>query len=138
MGDFCSKTAQNPYRWIHWILHCKVVFNNSAFCNQNLLFPSHYYVHSGDCADRFYRSAGQGEVVRRLKLKPMCPDCKGGMDLSDPRYPGELERLVKGEKEREAKKNINRVNTLQQLDFRDYVIPSEELEDRGTLIREGL
>ena len=113
-------------------------FNISASSNQNLLSPSHYYVHSGDCADRFYRSAGQGEVVRRLKLKPMCPDCKGGMDLSDPRYPGELERLVKGEKEREAKKNINRVNTLQQLDFRDYVIPSEELEDRGTLIREGL
>ena len=101
-------------------------------------FPplSHYYVHSGDCADRFYRSAAQGEVVRRLRLKPMCPDCRGGMDLSDPRYPGELERLVKGEKEKEAKKN--KVNALQQLDFRDYVLPSEELEERGSIIREGL
>ena len=97
-----------------------------------LLPPSHYYVHSGDCADRFYRSAAQGEVVRRLKLKPMCPDCRGGMDLSDPRYPGELERLVKGEKEKEAKKNKG--NSLQQLDFRDYVLPSEELEERGSII----
>ena len=97
------------------------------------LLPSHYYVHSGDCADRFYRSAAQGEVVRRLRLKPMCPDCRGGMDLSDPRYPGELERLVKGEKEKEGKKN-----KVKQLDFRDYVLPSEELEERGNLIREGL
>ena len=96
-------------------------------------------MHSGDCADRFYKSAAQGEVVRRLKLKPMCPDCRGGMDLSDPRYPSELERLVKGEKEKEARKNLNnKVNSLQQLDFRDYVIPSEELEDRRSIIREGL
>ena len=73
--------------------------------------------------------------MRRLKLRPMCPDCRGGMDLSDSRYPGELERLVKGEKEKEAKKN--RVNSLQQLDFRDYVLPSEELEERGSIIREG-
>ena len=97
---------------------------------------SHYYVHSGDCADRFYKAAAEGEVVRRLRLKPMCPDCRNGMDLTDVRYPAELERLAKIEKEKEAKKN--RVNSLQQLDFRDYVIPSEELEDRGTLIRSGL
>ena len=66
----------------------------------------------------------------------MCPDCRNGMDLTDVRYPAELERLAKIEKEKEAKKN--RVNNLQQLDFRDYVIPGEELEDRGTLIRSGL
>ena len=68
-----------------------------------------------------------------MRLKPMCPDCRGGMDLSDPRYPGELERLVKGEKEKEGKKN-----KVKQLDFRDYVLPSEELEERGNIIREGL
>ena len=62
---------------------------------------SHYYVHSGDCADRFYKAAAEGEVVRRLRLKPMCPDCRNGMDLTDVRYPAELERLAKIEKEKE-------------------------------------
>ena len=109
------------------------LFRESTSFNPN---HSHYYVHSGDCADRFYKTAAEGEVVRRLRLKPMCPDCRNGMDLTDVRYPAELERLAKIEKEKEAKKN--RVNSLQQLDFRDYVIPGEELEDRGTLIRNGL
>ena len=86
--------------------------------------PSHYYVHSGDCADRFYKSAAQGEVVRRLKLKPMCPDCRGGMDLSDPRYPSELERLVKGEKEKEARKNLNnKVNSFPAARFQGLCHP---------------
>ena len=137
MGDTSTKTSKNLSWRFPWLLHCQVLlilfraFKTSSNSNH-----SHYYVHSGDCADRFYKAAAEGEVVRRLRLKPMCPDCRNGMDLTDVRYPAELERLAKIEKEKEAKKN--RVNSLQQLDFRDYVIPSEELEDRGTLIRSGL
>ena len=136
MGDPSTKTSKNLSWRFPWLLHCQVpliLFRESTSSNSN---HSHYYVHSGDCADRFYKTAAEGEVVRRLRLKPMCPDCRNGMDLTDVRYPAELERLAKIEKEKEAKKN--RVNNLQQLDFRDYVIPSEELEDRGTLIRNGL
>ena len=135
MGDASTKTSKNLSWGFPWLLHCQVllIYPESTSFNPN---HSHYYVHSGDCADRFYKAAAEGEVVRRLRLKPMCPDCRNGMDLTDVRYPAELERLAKIEKEKEAKKN--RVNNLQQLDFRDYVIPGEELEDRGTLIRSGL
>ena len=39
MGDFCSKTAQNPYRWIHWILHCKVVFQHLSLQQPKSVIP---------------------------------------------------------------------------------------------------
>lgn len=91
------------------------------------------YVHTGDCVDRFYRVAPHGEVVRRLRLKPVCPDCRGGIPLSDPRYTEELERLVEGEKKEEEAKEVP---VLQELDFRDYILPGEEAAERARLIKD--
>ena len=98
---------------------------------------SHYYVHSGDCADRFYKAAAEGEVVRRLRLKPMCPDCRNGMDLTDVRYPAELERLAKIEKEKEAKNQASdssneRTLSKKRRSFHPVIAPSATCSSSAT------
>ena len=90
------------------------------------------YVHSGDCAERFHRLAPRGEVVRRLGLRPMCPDCRQGMEITDERYHGELERLAGAARERELGREAGR--RLRELDFTDYVIPGEEAEERARIL----
>ena len=68
------------------------------------------------------------------------------MDLDDPRYSRELERLAKEERVQEKTSPVLQVTLVlvsatytvldQELDFRDYMIPDEGKEERSQLIKE--
>jgi len=51
------------------------------------------------------------------------------MDLADPRYESELRRLARGEE----RSTVLATPTL-ELDFRDYMMPGDEREERARII----